>query len=113
MPKKNVSNAEESATVAEVEIRTKQPSEDISGYWAVDEHTVNGNEIREKDRKTLRRTKNGSVPDGTGIIGKDAIKMLNNNYPRTIIAFRTTKDTAIPAIYSFNRIFNLRKRRKW
>jgi len=113
MPKKDVSNAEESATVAEVEIRTKEPSENISGYWAVDKHTVNGKEIREKDRETLRRTKDGSVPDGTGIIGKDAIKMLNSNYPRTVIAFKTTKGTMVPAIDSFHKIFNLRKKGKW
>ncbi len=110
---KEMKNAEETATVSEVEIRTKEPSKNVSNYWRVDENTATGKDIRDADRLTLRKTNCGPVPNGSNVIGKDAVKMLNRNYPKTMISFRRTKERKIPAIYSFNRIINLRRKKKW
>lgn len=106
-----VRNAEETTTVAETEIRTKTKGGFLSKYWKIDKHMVDGREIRDKDRKTLRKTSTGSVEDGKNVIGEKATKMVNENYPKTLVSSRRVENES--ALMTFRRIFDKRRKHKW
>ena len=76
----NISNSEETATAAETEIRTRTPGH-VSMYWNLDKHSISGKETRDHDRAVMRS--NGAVKEGDNATGKKAVKMMNENYPKT------------------------------
>ena len=106
-----VRNAEETTTVAETEIRTKTKGGFLSKYWKIDKHMVDGREIRDKDRKTMRKTSTRSVEDGKNIIGEKATEMVNENYPKTLVSSRKVENES--ALMTFKRIFDKRRKHKW
>ncbi len=108
---KQIRNAEETTTVAETELRTKTKGGFLSRYWKIDEHMVDGREIRDKDRKTMRRTNTGSVEDGKNVIGEEATKLVNENYPKTLVSSKRVEGES--ALMTFKRIFDKRRKHKW
>lgn len=106
--KHKTKNAEETATVAETELRTKNKSKRVSGYWAVDKYDVDGHETRNADRRTMR---SGEVKEKKNVTDQKAIDMVNKNYPKTIISSRRVGGET--ALSTFKRIFRLRKEKKW
>jgi len=106
-----VRNAEETTTVAETEIRTKTKGGFLSKYWKIDKHMVDGREIRDKDRKTMRKTSTRSVEDGKNVIGEKATEMVNENYPKTLVSSRKVENES--ALMTFKRIFDKRRKHKW
>ena len=101
-------NAEETATVAETELRTKNKSTRVSGYWAVDKYDIDGHETRDADRRTMR---SGEVKEKKNVTDQKAIDMVNKNYPKTIISSRRVGGET--ALSTFKKIFRLRKEKKW
>ena len=106
-----VRNAEETTTVAETEIRTKTKGGFLSKYWKIDKHMVDGREIRDKDRKTMRKTSTRLVEDGKNVIGEKATEMVNENYPKTLVSSRKVENES--ALMTFKRIFDKRRKHKW
>ncbi len=108
---KQVRNAEETTTVAETELRTKTKGGFLSKYWKIDKHMVDGKEIRDKDRKTMRKTSTGTIEDGKNVIGEKATEMVNENYPKTLVSSRRVENES--ALTTFRRIFDKRRKHKW
>ena len=103
-----VKNAEETATTAETEIRTKNPGH-VSIYWKANDNDTSAKSTRDRDRKVLRS--NGAMEEGTNATGKDAIRMMNKNYPNTEIKSKRVGGES--ALDTFKKIFLLRGKRKW
>ncbi len=106
-----VKNAEETTTVAETELRTKTKGRFLSRYWKIDKHMVDGKEIRNEDRITLRKTSTGTIEDGKNVIGEKATELVNENYPKTLVSSRKIEGES--ALVSFKRIFDKRRKHKW
>lgn len=83
----------------------------MSKYWKIDKHMVDGREIRDKDRKTMRKTSTRSVEDGKNVIGEKATEMVNENYPKTLVSSRKVENES--ALMTFKRIFDKRRKHKW
>ena len=107
--RKKVKNAEETATAAETELRVKNKSEHVSGYWKMDDHDVSGKATRDSDRRTMRS--NGAIKEGTNVTGKTAVDHVNSNYPKTIISSK--KEGGETALSTFRKIFSWRNKKKW
>ena len=104
----NISNSEETATAAETEIRTRTPGH-VSMYWNLDKHSISGKETRDHDRAVMRS--NGAVKEGDNATGKKAVKMMNENYPKTQV--QSKKVGGESALDTFKKIFHLRSKHKW
>ena len=109
--RKKISNAEETATVAETELRTKNNSDYVSKYWTVDKYQVSGKGIRDSDRTTMRKSESGSVPEGSNATGKRAIDLVNQNYPKTVISSK--KEGGESALSTFRKIIGKRAKHQW
>ena len=109
--KKKISNAEETATVAETELRTKNSTDYVSKYWKVDRNQASGRDVRDSDRKTMRKHESGTIPEGSNATGKKAIDLVNENYPKTIVSSR--REGGESALSTFRSIIDRRKKNKW
>ncbi len=108
---KRISNAEETATVAETELRTKNNSDYVSKYWKIDKNLTTGKGVRDSDRETMRKTDTGSISEGSNATGKKAIELVNRNYPKTMISSKKEGDET--ALSTFRKIINKRSKHQW